>query len=111
MERKIIMAAVEMANRFSELINKKDEEIERLQSQLADMQKDYLRRHKDACDRWIVLSLLVDKLNKIEEDSSFQGIWSYLASHNYIYTGPNYKDELDTARKLLSGDQKDDPKL
>lgn len=51
MERKIIVAAAEMANRFSELINKKDEEIERLQTQLAAVYATLEKVGKDAYER------------------------------------------------------------
>lgn len=91
MKRNEIQNLVELANEYVGII-------ENLESTLADMQKD-------ACDRWMALRLLVDKLDAIEQDKSFQGIWSFLAAHRYNYTGPNYKEELDAARNLLNGDQ------
>jgi hypothetical protein len=47
------------------------------------------------------LKLLVTKLEEIEADSSFQGIWPFLDAHGYCYSGPSWENELALARKEL----------
>lgn len=48
------------------------------------------------------LKALVDKLTVIENDRSFQGIWSFLHVHGYRYTGPQWQDALADARLVLN---------
>lgn len=47
------------------------------------------------------LTLLVTKLDEIENDEQFKGIWGYLFAHNIVYGGPNWKDELAAARAAI----------
>lgn len=44
------------------LIKAQAAEIERLRTALADMTSDYLRRHKDACDRFMEVTALREQL-------------------------------------------------
>lgn len=37
---------------------------------------------------------LAARLEAIEADGSFKGIWGFLHVHNYTYSGPNWKDQL-----------------
>lgn len=48
------------------------------------------------------LRKLVDKLTAIENDPSFQGIWGFLYSHGYRYTGPDWRDDLADARLAIA---------
>ena len=45
---------------------------------------------------------LVAKLEEIEKDKSYQGIWSFLLAHGMHYDGPNWAEELINLRKALA---------
>jgi hypothetical protein len=46
---------------------------------------------------------LVDKLKLVENDPRYATIWSIAASHGFIYTGPNYSQELKDLENILNG--------
>lgn len=56
---------------------------------------DYSIRLKDAA------KALVDKLKLVENDPQYTTIWSIAASHGFIYTGPNYAQELKDLKEAL----------
>ena len=47
------------------------------------------------------LHTLVAKLDEINADKSFQGLFPFAFTHGYRYTGPNYESELEAARAAL----------
>jgi len=51
------------------------------------------------------LRKLVDKLDKINSDPSYQSIWTLAAAHGIIYDGPNYEKELRRAKQALKKDR------
>jgi hypothetical protein len=53
-----------------------------------------------------VLRKLADKLTAIDKDPSRDGIYAIAFIHGFKYTGPNYKEELGEARKLLGMEDK-----
>lgn len=53
----------------------------------------------------IALRRLVEKLEAVERNPSFQGIWPYLHVHGYKYTGPDWRQELADARLALTSAQ------
>lgn len=44
---------------------------------------------------------LVKKLDEINENKSFQGIWAHAFVRGYQYDGPTYEHELEAARLAL----------
>lgn len=52
------------------------------------------------------LKALVDKLDAINIDPSFQGLFSFAFTHGYRYTGPSYESELESARVALGLEQR-----
>lgn len=48
------------------------------------------------------LRRLADKLTQVENDPSFQGIWTFLHAHGYVYSGPDWRDALADARLMLA---------
>ncbi|MGE5522366.1 MAG: hypothetical protein ACM3SS_01530 [Rhodospirillaceae bacterium] len=56
-------------NRRGELYNLAADRIRQLESDLSDMTADYLRRHKDACDRAMRIAELEREL-KIQDDAN-----------------------------------------
>jgi hypothetical protein len=44
---------------------------------------------------------LVKKLQAIEQDPSFKGIWGFLHVHNYKYTGPAWVNEVRAMIEVL----------
>lgn len=53
-------------------------------------------------DAWEEGQRLTAKLVSIEADPQFDGIWPYLHIHGFVYTGPNWKDELERARAIFN---------
>lgn len=49
----------------------------------------------------MALENLVNKIEEIEADKSFQSIWANAYIHGYQYTGPNFQKELDEAKRIL----------
>ncbi len=47
------------------------------------------------------LKALVDKLRAIQADPSYQGIWTFLSVHGYVYTGPDWSAEVLAATTAL----------
>lgn len=52
----------------------------------------------------IAARALVAKLDQIENNPSYQGIWAVLYTHGYRYEGPQYAAELRALKKALSID-------
>jgi hypothetical protein len=48
------------------------------------------------------LEALVSKLELIQSDAEFNGVWTYLAAHGIKYTGPTWNKELAAARAAIS---------
>jgi len=57
---------------------------------------EYSMKLKDAA------KALVDKLKLVENDPRYATIWSIAASHGFIYTGPNYSQELKDLENILN---------
>lgn len=47
------------------------------------------------------LRALVEKLEAIHSDPSYQGVWTMYAVHGGVYDGPQYADELARAKDVL----------
>ncbi len=45
---------------------------------------------------------LVAKLDTIHEDHRYQAVWTIAQAHNGSYEGPQYRDELEALRSLLT---------
>jgi hypothetical protein len=44
---------------------------------------------------------LVKKLEEIQQNSSYRGIWPYLHTHGYSYDGPTWENELKALKREL----------
>lgn len=63
--------------------------------------------HVPGCEQKIAkiklaLKTLVDKLEVVHKDLSYQGVWSFCYVHGRLYTGPNYGKELEAAKEALN---------
>lgn len=90
-----------MRDRAAEIAKERDDYKERARmcldlQEVAEAERDAIRRKTDA---------LLGKLDAIEANESFQGIWPYLHVHGYTYTGPNWKDEVAAIRALAQADE------
>jgi len=61
------------------------------------MVTEYNMKLKDAA------KALVDKLKLVDEDPRYLTVWSLAATHGFIYTGPNYNQELKDLQEALEG--------
>jgi len=50
----------------------------------------------------VALENLVKKLEDIEKNDSFKGVWVMAHVHGYVYTGPSWTFELEAAQALLT---------
>ena len=48
---------------------------------------------------------LVDRLDVIHADPKYRAVWEIYMIHQGPYSGPQYGDELEIARKALKGDK------
>lgn len=63
------------------------------------MEADSLRREK--AELVGATRALVNKLDEINEDKSFQGVFTYAFAHGYRYDGPTFESDLESARAAL----------
>jgi hypothetical protein len=55
------------------------------------------------------LKALVEKLDAIEKDPQYKGIWTLHWAHGGDYTGPTYTKEIADAKKVL--ENLDEPRM
>lgn len=57
--------------------------------------------HAKLSELEVAASALVDKLEAIIKDPSYQGTWGFAMAHGLVYTGPNWEEEVRTLCTLL----------
>lgn len=64
-----------------------------------EMDVELLRRRISTLEA--ALRGLVDKLTLVHADERYKAVWTLSMIHGVPYNGPQYKDELEIARKAL----------